>query len=186
MITADEAKRIAALLREDGLPDSLNRWLATLPAEIKDTLPMPKAKAKTEIEALPVEALPVLEPLPPGELHRIITAEVEPDVLPPPPVTPEPIPQPNRKAAGASKKAAAPKTPPKAKAAPKAAARGKEARPGSKLEIIVKLLRRKGGCTMKQALAATGWPAISMPQQARAAGLKLKKEKRDGIYHYSA
>jgi multidrug efflux pump subunit AcrA (membrane-fusion protein) len=59
-------------------------------------------------------------------------------------------------------------------------------RPGSKLAIIVGLLKRKEGCTTKDVLAATGWPAVSMPQQAKAAGLTLKKEKADGVTRYRA
>lgn len=90
---------------------------------------------------------------------------------------------PGRKARSASAK--------KAKAKPSSARKAsvrpsKEVRRGSKLETIVKLLTREGGCTAKEVLAATDWPAVSMPQQARAAGIKLRKEKRDGVTHYSA
>lgn len=59
-------------------------------------------------------------------------------------------------------------------------------RPGSKLEAIVGLLQRDGGCTTADILAKTGWPSVSVPQQAKAAGLKLKKEKVDGVTRYSA
>lgn len=59
-------------------------------------------------------------------------------------------------------------------------------REGSKLSIIVGLLKRPGGCTTADVLKATGWPAVSMPQQAKAAGLELKKEKVDGKTVYSA
>lgn len=91
----------------------------------------------------------------------------------------------------AASKPAKKATPKKAKAAkaPRqkaAAAAPKGVRPGSKLETIVKLLKRDGGCTTKDVLKATEWPAVSMPQQARAAGLKLSKEKRDGVTYYSA
>lgn len=68
----------------------------------------------------------------------------------------------------------------------KKAAAGKGVRAGSKLEIVVRLLQRAGGCTTKDVLKATGWPAVSMPQQAKAAGLTLKKEKVDGVTRYSA
>ena len=51
---------------------------------------------------------------------------------------------------------------------------------GTKLEMIVGLLKRKEGCTTADVLKATGWPSVSMPQQAKAAGLKLKKEKAKG------
>src|ERR1035437_6542130 len=50
-------------------------------------------------------------------------------------------------------------------------------RPGSKVEIIAGLLKRPEGCTTADVLQATGWPAVSMPAQAKAAGLTLTKEK---------
>ena len=50
-------------------------------------------------------------------------------------------------------------------------------RVGSKLEIIKKMLNRKQGCTAKEVMAACEWPAVSMPQQAKALGIKLKTEK---------
>lgn len=62
----------------------------------------------------------------------------------------------------------------------------KPVRPGTKLEAIVSLLRRPKGCTTKDVLQATGWPAVSMPAQAKAAGLRLRKEKIEGVTHYYA
>ena len=59
-------------------------------------------------------------------------------------------------------------------------------RPGTKLGIIIGLLTRKEGCTTAVVLNATGWPAVSMPQQARAAKLKLRKEKQDKVTRYWA
>jgi hypothetical protein len=59
-------------------------------------------------------------------------------------------------------------------------------RPGSKLETIVGLLKRKDGCTAADVLKATGWPSVSMPQQARAAGLHLKTEKEGRSTRYWA
>ena len=59
-------------------------------------------------------------------------------------------------------------------------------RPGSKLAIIADLLRRPEGCTTADVLKATGWPAVSMPASAKAAGLALKKEKVDGVTVYRA
>ena len=59
-------------------------------------------------------------------------------------------------------------------------------RPGSKLEIIVGLLKRKEGCTTADVLAACHWPAVSMPQQAKAAGLKLRKQKDGKVSRYFA
>ena len=70
------------------------------------------------------------------------------------------------------------KTAPKARAASTSApTSAKGVRPGSKLEIVAGLLTRKEGCTTADALAATDWPAISFNQQAKAAGLTLRKEK---------
>lgn len=66
------------------------------------------------------------------------------------------------------------------------AAASKGIRPGTKLEAIVSLLCRPKGCTTKDVLKETGWPAVSMPAQAKAAGLKLRKEKIDGVTHYFA
>lgn len=59
-------------------------------------------------------------------------------------------------------------------------------RPGSKLETVVKLLKRTEGCTTADVLKATGWPSVSMPQQAKAAGLTLKKEKDGTVTRYRA
>jgi hypothetical protein len=53
-------------------------------------------------------------------------------------------------------------------------------RAGSKLERVANLLKRKSGCTAAECLKAVGWNAISMPYMAKAAGLKLKKEKVAG------
>jgi Protein of unknown function (DUF3489) len=50
----------------------------------------------------------------------------------------------------------------------------------SKVDLIAGLLKRNSGCTAKDVLEATGWPSVSMPAQAKAAGLKLKKEKKKG------
>lgn len=59
-------------------------------------------------------------------------------------------------------------------------------RPGSKLEIVVGLLTRAQGCTAKDILKATEWPSVSVPQQAKAAGLKLVKEKDGKVTRYRA
>lgn len=57
-------------------------------------------------------------------------------------------------------------------------------RPGTKLEIVKGLLMRTAGCTLADILAATGWPSVSVPQQARAAGLTLRKEKDGSVTRY--
>ena len=53
-------------------------------------------------------------------------------------------------------------------------------REGSKLVEIVSLLTRPEGTTTREILDATGWPAVSVPQQARAGGLELRKDKQPG------
>ena len=86
-----------------------------------------------------------------------------------------------------AKKAAAPKKSKAAKApkAEKSAKTDGTIRPGSKLEIVATLLRQPGGTTTKEILAKTGWPTVSVPQQAKAAGITLHKEKVDGVTRYS-
>lgn len=69
----------------------------------------------------------------------------------------------------------------------KPAAGPKEVRPGSKLAIVVDLLKRPEGCTTAEILKATEWPSVSVPQQARMAGLELRKEKNaEGVTVYRA
>lgn len=68
----------------------------------------------------------------------------------------------------------------------KTKAKGTDVRPGTKLEAIVALLSRPEGCTTAEVLKATGWPTVSMPAQAKAAGLKLKKAKDGSVYRYRA
>ena len=75
----------------------------------------------------------------------------------------------------------------KPKEAPKSAVdKAFVVRPGSKLESVVALLTREEGCTTKDILASTGWPSVSVPAMAKAAGLTLKKEKEDGVTRYHA
>lgn len=62
----------------------------------------------------------------------------------------------------------------------------KSPREGSKLALIAEMLRRKNGCTAEEVKKATGWPAVSMPTQARLAGLKLFKEKVGKHFIYFA
>jgi len=50
----------------------------------------------------------------------------------------------------------------------------------SKVTKIAAMLRRKNGVTREEVLKATGWTAVSMQQQARAAGLKLRVESPKG------
>jgi hypothetical protein len=63
---------------------------------------------------------------------------------------------------------------------------GKTAKPRqNKLAKIVALLKRPSGCTRDDVLKATGWMAVSMQQQARAAGIKLKINKEQRPYRYA-
>jgi hypothetical protein len=55
---------------------------------------------------------------------------------------------------------------------------------GSKLAIIAGLLSRPNGCTAKEVMEACEWPAVSMPQQARALGIKLKVKKEGRVARY--
>jgi hypothetical protein len=57
-------------------------------------------------------------------------------------------------------------------------------REGSKLAAIVGLLQRPGGCTSADVLKATEWPSVSMPQQAKAAGITLVTEKEGRVTRY--
>lgn len=70
--------------------------------------------------------------------------------------------------------------------AKKAAKASPVIRPGSKLEIVVGLLTRPEGCTAEEITTACNWPTVSVPQQARAAGLTLRKEKDGKISRYWA
>lgn len=83
----------------------------------------------------------------------------------------------------ATKKTAKPKKSAKS-SKPKTASALKEknggVRPGSKTEIVAGLLKRPEGCTTADILAATKWPAVSVPAMAKAAGLTLAKEKNKG------
>jgi hypothetical protein len=89
-----------------------------------------------------------------------------------------------------SKKSTKAKTAAKARTKVKAGATTKKAtggvRPGSKLETIVGLLKRPQGCTAAEIMAACKWPSVSVPQQARAAGLTLKTEKEGRVTRYRA
>ncbi len=47
----------------------------------------------------------------------------------------------------------------------------------NKRQIAADLLKRPEGCTAKEILEATGWPAVSVPAIAKASGLTLRQEK---------
>lgn len=50
----------------------------------------------------------------------------------------------------------------------------------SKTAMVGEMLLRPNGCTAAEVMAACNWPSVSMPQQAKAAGLTLRKEKVAG------
>jgi hypothetical protein len=102
----------------------------------------------------------------------------------------------------ATKKTTAKGTKPaKAKPAPKSAKASRKAkpgrtaktkdaaRPGSKKDIVLKLLRREGGATLAELAKATGWQNHSIrgflsAQVGKKMGLKLESEKVDGERRY--
>ena len=53
-------------------------------------------------------------------------------------------------------------------------------RKGDKSALIETLLRQSQGCTTAEVLSATGWSAVSMPDQAKRLGVELRKEKKPG------
>jgi Holliday junction resolvasome RuvABC ATP-dependent DNA helicase subunit len=57
---------------------------------------------------------------------------------------------------------------------------------GNKTEVIAALLRREDGCTSEEVLRATGWTAVSMPQQAKQAGIVLRIDKSRKPFRYYA
>jgi hypothetical protein len=54
----------------------------------------------------------------------------------------------------------------------------------TKLAIVTGLLTRAKGCTRADVLEATGWPSVSVQQQAAAAGLTLRSEKDGPVLRY--
>jgi len=53
-----------------------------------------------------------------------------------------------------------------------------KARPGSKAHLVGEMMLRPEGATPAQVMAATGWPSVSMPNQARQAGLEVTRQRR--------
>jgi len=54
----------------------------------------------------------------------------------------------------------------------------------TKREIAANLLQRPEGCTSRDILDATGWPAVSVPAIAKASGLTLRQEKDGRVTRY--
>lgn len=59
-------------------------------------------------------------------------------------------------------------------------------RKGSALAKVAGMLQRPKGTTRAEILKATGWTAVSVQQQAAAAGLKLKIDDSARPYRYRA
>ena len=70
----------------------------------------------------------------------------------------------------------------KAKKTPAKKANGKTT---SKTAKVLALRRRRTGCTCER-LTATEWPSISMQAVAKAAGVKLRVDKKERPYRYRA
>jgi hypothetical protein len=78
------------------------------------------------------------------------------------------------------------KNPPNIKAAKTKSAKGKRAggKGQTKTALVGQLLLRKEGCTTADIINATGWPTVSVPAQAKAVGLGLRKEKDGKVMRY--
>jgi hypothetical protein len=160
-----------------------------------------KAKTKGRIEKMKAKASGATKamPLSGKEALKVIQGDKPANGSPGPKLLEDLLNKPfTRKAKPAKAKAApkAPKAPQKAKGAPKApkakvtkakaekrTSEPRKAAAGgakNKVALIGELLRRKQGCTREDVLAATGWPSVSMPQQARALGVELRKVKNEG------
>lgn len=74
----------------------------------------------------------------------------------------------------------------KAYDAGKAAPRMRTPRAGgpTKRELAAELLRRPEGCTSRDILDLTSWPAVSVPAVAKASGLTLRQEKQGRVTVY--
>lgn len=60
----------------------------------------------------------------------------------------------------------------------------REAGAPNKRELVAQLLQSEAGATRKDILAATGWPAVSVPAVAKASGLELELVKEAGGTRY--
>lgn len=73
-----------------------------------------------------------------------------------------------------------------AQAKPAEVAPPKADKPASKLALVAAMLTSKTGTTAAEILAATGWPAVSVPQMARQAKLTLRSAKDGRALRYHA
>ena len=65
-----------------------------------------------------------------------------------------------------------------------APAKAKAPRGQSKTAMVGQMLLDPRGCTTADILKATGWPSVSVPAQAKAVGLGLRKEKDGSVTRY--
>ncbi len=49
---------------------------------------------------------------------------------------------------------------------------------------VVAMMRKAGGCTRKEILAATGWKAVSPATLAESSGFKIKIDSSERPYRY--
>jgi len=201
-------ERIAAEIRASGLPDAFNRGLTMTPESLAANeaakLKIMEGKMSAHSIGPKEQALRAQRTVPPSVMNgAAVASEAKPAAETKKPEATEapvqPVKESTMSSATAKKETVAKATPKKtapatsSKKASQAKARTPVksdaktgVRPGSKLAIIVALLGRKEGCTTAEVLKATGWPAVSMPQQARAAGLKLRKKKDGKVTRYWA
>lgn len=60
------------------------------------------------------------------------------------------------------------------------------ARPGSKTFVIGEMLLRPEGVSGREVMAATGWPSVSLPQQARSCGIEFTTQRMGREVRYYA
>jgi Protein of unknown function (DUF3489) len=179
--TREEIAATAERIRQCGIPDFLNRWLNLTPEEL-DTI-------ENRVEASQRKRYPEepMKPIGPKEQalreSRKATTRAMVAAVNDSKTATEPPPQEATKETTMKKKTTKKATQAKARTPVK----GKtEVRPGSKLEIIVGLLKRPEGCTMAEVSEKVGWKTMSFPQQAKAANLKLRTEKQGKTTRYWA
>jgi len=160
----------AERIRDCGFPDFLNRWLMMLEKENMVAIG-PKEQALRDARRITARSAKPAES----------AAKAAQQEVPMETQTTESVVSKTKKTAKSKKPARA-----KSRTTVKPEAKTNGIRAGSKLEIIVGLLKRPEGCTMAEVTEAVGWKTMSFPQQAKAAGLTLKKEKDGSVTRYRA
>ena len=164
--------KIAEAIREAGVPDCINRWLAPEEWNMK---PGPKetslratrmGKAGKDASILG-QNLFAAKIIPCGVNGSKVLENPDADQ----PATPKTAEQETTIMASKA-------TQSRTRTAIKPTTRTQAAK--TKTELAADLIRRKNGCTSADILAATGWPAVSVPAIAKATGIKLLKDKQPG------